>query len=59
MSEQIRQSLIDAAHGRKNPERAAQGAERTKTDGLHRCPDCGITRYPRNWYSVFCYCGYE
>lgn len=59
MSNQIRQSLIDAAHGRKSPERAAAGVERSKIDGRPRCLDCGIARYPRNWYSPVCYCGYE
>jgi hypothetical protein len=58
MSIQIKQSLLDAAHGRKSPVRAAAGIERTKLDGIPRCPDCGITRYPRNHYKQDCYCGY-
>lgn len=53
------QSAIDACHGRKNPEEAARGVESTKVDGRPRCLDCGIARFPRNFYKDHCYCGFK
>jgi hypothetical protein len=51
--------LQNALHGRKDAHNAAIGAAMSLEDGRTRCPDCGMTRFPRNWYQKACYCGHQ